>query len=311
VSHLSQKAGWLFRSAQGTIGVVFVGLIVLVAVFAHLLAPYSPDQIDLNALLAAPGAGHWFGTDETGRDILSRVLIGTDYTLPTAVAVVAFSLVGGSLIGVLAGYLGGVTANVIMRVTDLFLSYPSLLLAIAVAAALGQGLLQAGIALAVVTWAAYARLAYVQTVSVRHRLYMDAAEVAGTSLRRKLLRHILPNAAAPLLIKASMDVALCVEWIASLGFIGLGARQPAPEWGAMLATSREYALSSWWYVVFPSIALFMTVTGFLLLGSAFEERLSGRHSLSRRTIRALTPVPPEMAAVLAGSLGPEEGAGQP
>lgn len=309
--HLSQKVGWLFRSAQGTIGVVFVGLVVLVAIFAHLLAPYSPDQIDLNALLAAPGAGHWFGTDETGRDILSRVLIGTDYTLPTAVAVVAFSLVVGSLIGVLAGYLGGVTGNAIMRVTDLFLSYPSLLLAIAVAAALGQGLLQAGIALAVVTWAAYARLAYVQTVSVRHRLYMDAAEVAGTSLRRKLLRHILPNASAPLLIKASMDVALCVEWIASLGFIGLGARQPAPEWGAMLATSREYALSSWWYVVFPSAALFITVTGFLLLGGAFEERLSGRHSLSRRTIRALAPVPPEMAAVLAGPLEPEEGVRQP
>jgi peptide/nickel transport system permease protein len=286
-----RPVSWLFRTPQGTIGVTFVGIIVLVAVFGRLLAPDSPSHTDLNALLSAPSAAHWFGTDDTGRDILSRVLIGADYTLPTAVLVVAFSLIFGSLVGTIAGYIGGVTSNVLMRVTDLFLSYPSLLLAIAVSASLGQGLPQAGVALAVVTWAAYARLAHVQTVTVRHRLYMDAADIAGTPAWRKVLFHLLPNASAPMLIKATMDVALCVEWIASLGFIGLGAKQPAPEWGAMIADSRQYALTSWWYVLFPSVALLVTVIGFLLLGAAFEERLSGRQSLSRKAIRLLQPAP--------------------
>jgi peptide/nickel transport system permease protein len=286
-----RRITWLFRTPQGVIGVIFVGIIVLVAVFGRVLAPESPSHTDLNALLSAPSNAHWFGTDDTGRDILSRVLIGADYTLPTAVLVVAFSLVFGSLVGTIAGYVGGVTSNVLMRITDLFLSYPSLLLAIAVSASLGQGLVQAGVALAVVTWAAYARLAHVQTVTVRHRLYMDAADIAGTPTWRKVLFHLLPNACAPMLIKATMDVALCVEWIASLGFIGLGAKQPAPEWGAMIADSRQYALTSWWYVLFPSIALLVTVVGFLLLGAAFEERLSGRRSLSRKAIRLLQPTP--------------------
>jgi peptide/nickel transport system permease protein len=288
---IARRIGWLFRTPQGTIGVVLVGVIVLVAVFGSILAPYPPSKTDLDALLSAPSPTHWFGTDETGRDILSRVLIGADYTLPTAVLVVAFSLVFGSLVGTIAGYIGGTTSNVLMRITDLFLSYPSLLLAIAVSAALGQGLAQAGVALGVVTWAAYARLAHVQTVTVRHRLFMEAADVAGTPTWRRLLFHLLPNAAAPMLIKATMDVALCVEWIASLGFIGLGARPPAPEWGAMIATSRQYALTSWWYVLFPTVALLITVIGFLLLGAAFEERLGGRRSLSRRTIRLLRPAP--------------------
>jgi peptide/nickel transport system permease protein len=291
-----RRIGWLFRSPEGVIGTVCVTLILLITVLGNLVAPMNPSQTDLDAVLGAPSAAHWFGTDETGRDVLSRVLVGASYTVPTALAVVLFALVFGSMVGTIAGYVGGTTSNVIMRITDLFLSYPSLLLAIAVTAALGQGLVQAAVALSVVTWAAYARLAHVQTVSVRNRLFMDAAEIAGTPTWRRVVFHLLPNASAPMLIKATMDVGLCVEWIAALGFVGLGAMPPAPEWGAMIATSRQYALNSWWYVLFPSLALMITVIGFLFLGAAMEERLSGRRSLTRRAIRLLQPA--ELATAL-------------
>lgn len=285
-----RRIGWIFRTPEGVIGSVCVGIILLVTIFGQLLAPYSASATNLDEVLVAPGAAHWFGTDETGRDVLSRVLVGAGYTVPTAVVVVLFSLVFGSLVGTIAGYVGGATSNVIMRITDMFLSYPSLLLAIAVSASLGQGLVQAAIALSVVAWAAYARLAHVQTVAVRNRLFMDAADIANTPTWRRVLFHLLPNAAAPMLIKATMDIALCVEWLASLGFIGLGAMPPTPEWGAMIAVSRQYALTGWWYVLFPSIALLITVIGFLFLGAAFEERFSGRRSLSRKTIRTLQPM---------------------
>lgn len=281
------RIAWLFDSAEGKLGVVLVGIVLVVVIFGRLIAPYGPDITNLNAALQAPSFAHWFGTDETGRDILSRVLVGASYTVPTAMAVVLFGLLFGSLVGTIAGYFGGWVGNVLMRVTDLFLSYPALLLAIAVSAALGQGLVQAAIALSVVVWAGYARLAHVQTVTIKNRLYMDAATVAGTSTWRKVLLHLLPNSSAPLLIKATIDVAFSVEWIASLGFIGLGARQPAPEWGAMIATSRQFALTSWWYVLFPSVALLITVLGFVLLGSALEDQLSGRRTLSRRALRQL------------------------
>lgn len=282
-----RQVWWLLKSPLGLIGLICCSIIVFLAIFGPLLAPYGPDQVDLNSILQGPSSAHWLGTDEVGRDLLTRLMDGAHYTLSAAVGVVAASLVVGTLIGSVAGYLGGWVGTVLMRLTDMFLSYPSLLLAIAVSAALGQGLLQASVALAVVVWAGYARIAYVQTVTIRGRLYMDAAEIAGTRPARRIFRHIMPNVISPLLIKATMDVAFSVEWIAGLGFIGLGATQPTPEWGATIADSRQYALTAWWYVVFPSVMLLLTILGFVLLGSAFEERVSGRRALSRAALRKL------------------------
>lgn len=288
---------WVFHSFEGTVGSVLVTVVLFVTVFGRLLAPDDSSAIDLHGVLQSPSGSHLLGTDDVGRDILSRVLVGASYTVPTAVAVVAVALLIGVAVGVTAGYVGGWVGNVLMRITDLFLSYPSMLLAIAVAAAIGQGLWQAGVALSVVVWAAYARLSQVQTAAVRDALFMDAAQLSGTSNLHKVVRHVLPNAIGPVLVKATMDVALCVEWIAGLGFVGLGAQPPAPEWGAMISTSRGFVLSAWWYVLFPCLALLVVVLGFNLLGTALDTRFYGRRSLSRAALRRLDSASAELPAL--------------
>jgi peptide/nickel transport system permease protein len=249
-----------------------------VAAFGRLLAPTNPDATNLVAMLKGPSSAHIFGTDELGRDLFSRVLVGASYTVPAALIVVGLAVMIGSIVGVIAGYYGGLLGNVIMRITDLFLSYPSLLLAIAVAAALGPGLSHSVLALLLVLWSGYARLAYVQVVSIRNRLYMDAARMAGTSTSRNLLRHIAPNAIAPVLIKATMDAALAVEWIAGLGFVGLGAQPPTPEWGSMISASTTYVLRAWWYVLFPCLGLLTMTLGFNLFGGALDQWYFGRRT---------------------------------
>jgi peptide/nickel transport system permease protein len=278
---------WLFHSFEGIVGSIFVTLVLFATVFGRLLAPQGPADVDLHAVLQAPSGAHLFGTDDTGRDVLSRVLAGASYTIPTAIGVVVASMVIGIVVGVAAGYLGGWLGNALMRLTDLFLSYPSMLLAIAVVSALGAGLWQAAIALTAVVWAAYARLAQVQTAAIRDALFMDAAKMSGTSGFHKVFRHVLPNAVGPVVVKATMDVALCVEWIAGLGFVGLGAQEPAPEWGVMIATSRGFVLNAWWYVLFPCLALLVVVLGFNLLGTALDNRFYGRASLSRSALRRM------------------------
>lgn len=280
-------------SFEGRVGAVLVVLVILMAIFGPFVAPQNPAAIHLGSILAPPSAGHPFGTDEVGRDLLSRVLAGARYTITAAVTVVAASVVIGTLIGGLAGYAGGWLGNALMRLTDLFLSYPSMLLAIAVAASLGPGLPQSCVALIVGAWATYARLAQVQAVAIRNREFVQAAETIGTSRTRIVLRHVVPNAFSPVLVRATMDVAFAVEWIAGLGFVGLGAQPPTPEWGTMIAESEQYALTSWWYVVFPGLALVITVIGFTLLGTALDMQIFGRSqrgsSLSRRALRKLRP----------------------
>jgi peptide/nickel transport system permease protein len=290
------------HSFEGKVGVVLVAFVILMAIFGPYVAPQNPAAIHLGDILAPPSAAHPFGTDEVGRDLLSRVLAGARYTVTAAVIVIASSVVIGSLIGGLAGYVGGWLGNALMRLTDLFLSYPSMLLAIAVAAALGPGLKQSCIALITGVWAAYARLAQVQAVSIRNREFVQAAETIGMSRRRIVLRHVVPNALSPVLVKATMDVAFAVEWIAGLGFVGLGAQPPTPEWGTMISESQEYALKAWWYVAFPGLALVLTVIGFTLLGTALDRQLFGKGQrggsrLSRRELRRLRPESPDAAAL--------------
>lgn len=277
----------LLERPEGAISFVMTLIVVVIAVAGSALAPQNPEATDLGAVLSPPSAAHWFGTDEAGRDLFSRVLAGAQYTMAAAVVVVLLSFVLGTAIGVIAGYVGGWVGNALARLTDLFLAFPALLIAIAVSAALGQGLPQTVVALAVVAWSSYARIAYVQTVSARNALFVDAARTMKTPAPRILTRHIFPTIASPLLIKGTMDLAFAAEWIAALGFIGLGATPPTPEWGAMIASSRNYALNAWWYVTFPSLALMFTIVGFVIFGGVLERQFAGRNQLGRRALREL------------------------
>jgi peptide/nickel transport system permease protein len=258
-------------TAEGRIGAVICGLLLIVTVFGTLLAPRDPDAVDIGARLQRPSSAHWFGTDELGRDLLSRVLAGASRTMPASLTVVAIALVVGCAIGVLAGYAGGWFDNLAMRITDMFLGYPAFLLAIAVVASLGPGLWQAVIALSVLWWAGYARLARGQARLMRSLAHVEAARALGASNTRILRRHVVPMMFGPLLVKAAIDVALVIESIAALGFIGLGAQPPTPEWGTLIASSRTYALDAWWYPVWPGIALLIAVVGFNLLGDGVSK----------------------------------------
>jgi peptide/nickel transport system permease protein len=257
---------------DGALGALIVFVVIFVAIFGSDIAPYNPSAINFTAQLSGPSGAHLFGTDELGRDILSRVLAGAGQTIPASLAVVGIAMAGGGIIGLVAGYVGGKIDNVLMRITDMFLGYPAFLLAIAVVSSLGPGLSQAVISLSILWWAGYARLVRTQVRLVRNLEYVEAARAVGASDTRIVFRHIAPNIVGPMLVKATVDVSLVVESIAALGFIGLGAQPPSPEWGTMIATSRQYALDAWWYPVFPGIALLVTVVGFNLLGDALSRR---------------------------------------
>jgi peptide/nickel transport system permease protein len=251
---------------EGRIGAVLCGLILFVTLFGNAIAPHDPDAVDIGARLEGPSGAHLLGTDELGRDMLSRVLAGAARTIPASLAVVGLALLIGGAIGIIAGYAGGWFDNAAMRVTDIFLGYPAFLLAIAVVASLGPGLWQAVVALSALWWAGYARLARGQARAMRTHAHVEAARALGASDAWILRRHVVPNIFGPILVKLAIDVALVIESIAALGFIGLGAQPPAPEWGTLIAASRNYALDAWWYPVFPGIALLIAVVGFNLLG---------------------------------------------
>lgn len=261
---------WL-EAVEGRIGGLMCAVILFITVFGGLVAPHDPDAVDIGARLQGPSAAHLFGTDELGRDLLSRVLSGASRTMPAALAVVGIALLIGGVIGVTAGYAGGWFDNVAMRLTDTFLGYPAFLLAIAVVASLGPGLWQAVVALSALWWAGYARLARGQARAMRMHTHVEAARALGASNAWILRRHVVPNIFGPILVKVAIDVSLVIESIAALGFISLGAQPPTPEWGALIAASRNYALDAWWYPVFPGIALLIAVVGFNLLGDGVSK----------------------------------------
>ncbi|NPV69331.1 MAG: ABC transporter permease [Firmicutes bacterium] len=270
-------AAYLIRQNTLTrVGTVIVLLLVLIGILAPVLAPY-PDQAAGTAhpstKLLSPRPGHWMGTDELGRDLLSRVLYGTRISLQIGMLAVGLSLLIGVPLGLVAGYRGGWTDEVIMRLTDIFLSFPPLLLAIAIAAFLGPSLTNAMIAIALSWWPWYTRIARSQAMSVRERPFVEAAQTIGTAHPRIVMVHILPNSLAPIIVQASMDFGSVVLTAAALSFLGLGAQPPTPEWGLMLSTSRNYFFTAWWYGLFPGLAIFVTVLVFNLLGDGLREIL--------------------------------------
>ena len=216
---------------------------------------------------------HWMGTDELGRDILSRVIFGGRISVATALVAVGISLLIGVPLGAIAGACGGRIDNVIMRITDIFLSFPPLLLAIALVAVMGSGLTNAILAVSISWWPWYTRLVRGQAISIKERAFVQAANTIGTSRFKIIFRHVLPNCISPVVVQASMDMGSVILTVASLSFLGLGAKAPTPEWGLMIATGRAYFPDKWWYCIFPGLAIFITVLCFNLLGDAIREIL--------------------------------------
>ncbi|HBY94160.1 MAG: ABC transporter permease [Ardenticatenaceae bacterium] len=252
--------------------IVLVALII-VGIIGPFVAPYDPLKVQMTQRLHPPSAEHWMGTDELGRDIWSRMLHGSRATLSTVVFVLAIVMVFGIPIGAIGGYVGGWTDEVFMRVSDLILAFPPLVLAMALVVALKPSLTTAMLAVALVRWPRYARLVRAQVLTFKQRAFVEAARAVGVSERRILLRQILPNCLDPVYVRATVDAGFIVLTTASLSFIGLGAQPPQPEWGAMVASGRTYMINNWWVGVFPGLAIMLAVTGFVLVGDEIRDRL--------------------------------------
>jgi peptide/nickel transport system permease protein len=226
--------------------------------------------------LLGPSWSHLFGTDHVGRDILSRVIIGARTSLIAGLIVIVMAVTIGTILGAIAGYRGGWIGEIIMRVTDVFLTIPELILAMAVAAALKPGLFNVMLAVSLAWWPGYCRLVRASIISLRNTQFAEAADSLGATKRRILFRHLLPNAMPTILVKASMDIGFAVLTTAALGFIGLGAQPPTPDWGQMVSEGRKYIRDAWWYSTFPGLAILLTVVGFNLLGDGLRDILDPR-----------------------------------
>ena len=253
-------------------------LILLVVLFFaffgdSLVVTHDPVEMNLSERLSPPSSAHYFGTDEFGRDIFSRVISGTKISVSAAAFVLVIASIVGFIVGVLAGLWGGMLDEVLMRITDLFMAFPSMILAIAIAATLGASLQNTLIALSVVFWPWYARLVRAQVLSLRERDYISAARALGSSTFRIVIRHLLPNLMPILITQITLDVGYVILSTAGLSFLGLGAQPPTPEWGSMIMNARQFMRESWWYTTFPGIALLLTVLGFNLLGDALRDYL--------------------------------------
>ena len=258
------------------IGLFFVSLVLLSAAFAPVLAPEGPNEQDLFNRLESPSAEHPMGTDELGRDVLSRLLYGARISLQIAVIVVAITLAIGTAVGVIAGYAGGWIDEALMRLVDILLAFPGILLALVIAGILGPSLTNIMIALAVVGWTQYARIIRGSVLSVKEEEFVKSAQLMGVSRTRIVLRHIIPNVVTPVVVLATMDMAYVILGTAGLSFLGLGAQPPTPEWGTMLAQGRNHVDTAWWVVNFPGLAIMITVLGFNLLGDGLRDVLDPR-----------------------------------
>ncbi|OJU49124.1 MAG: D-ala-D-ala transporter subunit [Mesorhizobium sp. 61-13] len=259
------------------VGLFIIVALIVVAALADVLAPYSPTIGDLkNARLLPPSAQHWFGTDDLGRDILSRIIHGSRWTLFVVVLVAIIAAPIGLLVGTVAGYAGGWIDAVLMRITDIFLAFPKLVLALAFVAALGPGIENAVLAIAVTSWPPYARIARAETLTVRNSDYIKAVQLMGASPLRIVLRHIMPMCISSLIVRVTLDMAGIILTAAGLGFLGLGAQPPLPEWGAMIASGRRFILDQWWVAGAPGFAILIVSLGFNLLGDGLRDALDPR-----------------------------------
>jgi peptide/nickel transport system permease protein len=270
--------GWLRfqRNRLAVLGLAIVLALILVAAFAPLLATHHPYEQNLAQRLQAPSAAHWLGTDEFGRDIYSRIVHGARITLYIVVLVAVIAAPIGLLVGTAAGYLGGWADAALMRITDVFLAFPSLILALAFVAALGPGIENAVIAIALTAWPPYARIARAETLTIRNSDYIAAARLQGAGTGRILLRHVMPLCVSSLTVRVTLDMAGIILTAAGLGFLGLGAQPPLAEWGAMVSSGRRYILDQWWVATIPGLAIFVVSLAFNLLGDGLRDVLDPR-----------------------------------
>ncbi|CDZ67145.1 nickel transporter permease [Neorhizobium galegae] len=277
-----QQAAWgnryriwlnLRGNALGMIGLTIVLVFIGISLFAPLLATHDPAAQELGNRLAAPSAAHWFGTDELGRDIYSRLFYGGRVTLGMVIAVVVLVAPIGLAIGCIAGYFGGIVDTILMRITDIFLAFPRLVLALAFVAALKPGVESAVLAIALTAWPPYARMARAETLTVRGSDFIAAYRLTGGSSWRIIFRHIMPLCVPTLIVRVTLDMSSIIITAASLGFLGMGAQPPSPEWGAMIATAKRFIFEQWWVAAIPGIAIFLVSLAFNFLGDALRDVL--------------------------------------
>jgi peptide/nickel transport system permease protein len=261
------------RNGLAMAGLVAIIIMIVAAIFAPLLAPQDPSVQDLAGRLAPPSAQHWFGTDELGRDLFARLLYGGRITLGMVVAIVLIVAPVGLAVGCIAGYLGGLTDRILMRVTDVFLAFPRLVLALAFVAALKPGISSAIIAIALTSWPPYARLARADTLTIRDSDFIAAVRLTGASAARIILRHIAPLCVSSVIVRVTLDMSGIILTASALGFLGMGAQPPMPEWGTMIASARDFILAQWWVPTIPGLAIFIAALAFNLLGDGLRDVL--------------------------------------
>ena len=267
------------RNRLALMGLAIVLALILVAIFAPLLAPYSPTIGDLRTeRLLPPSPAHWLGTDDQGRDIGSRLIHGSRITLYVVGLVAVLAAPIGLAVGTASGYAGGWIDTVLMRITDIFLAFPRLVLALAFVAALGPGIENAVIAIAITSWPPYARIARAETLTIRRADHIAAIRLVGASPLRIVARHIMPLCVSSVIVRVTLDMAGIILTAAGLGFLGLGAQPPQPEWGAMIANGRQYVLDQWWVAAAPGAAIFIVSLGFNLLGDGLRDALDPKGS---------------------------------
>ena len=283
-SRLQARTGNAYRVGRAllvnplaALGLLIVFLLVAAAIFAPLIAPYSPIGQDLANRLQPPSWQHWMGTDELGRDIYSRVIHGSRITLTIVLLVALISVPIGLLVDAVSGYFGGWVDRIMMGITDIFLSMPKLILALAFVAALGPGIENAIIAIAITAWPAYARIARAETLTFRRSEFIAAVQMLGASPLRIIVAHILPLCTSSMIIRVTLDMAGIILTAAGLGFIGLGAQPPLPEWGAMISRGRVFILDQWWVATMPGFAIIIVSLGFCFLGDGLRDVLDPKH----------------------------------
>lgn len=264
------------RSPLTVAGLILIATLILVALAAPLIAPADPLKQVLSLRLKPPSAAHWLGTDQLGRDVLSRMIYGARISLLIGTIVVGLAASVGTFVGLVAGYAGGWLDEGLMRLTDVFFAFPALILAMAISGALGPSLTNAMIAIAVVSWPIYARLVRAQVLSLREREFVEAARGLGASAAHIIWQHILPNTLAPLLVQASFDMGGAILSAAGLSFIGFGAQPPTAEWGVMISEGRNYIVTQPWLSLFPGLAILLTVAAFNLIGDGLRDALDPR-----------------------------------
>lgn len=263
----------LKRNPMTMVGITILLVMIVLSLVVPILSPYDPNKINIVERFHPPSATHWFGTDDVGRDVLTRILYGSRLSLGVGILVIFIAGFIGTLLGTVSGYLGGKTDNVVMRMMDMVLAFPTLILAMALASALGPSLQNAMISIAIIKIPVYVRLARGETLSVREKLFVKAAVTFGIKPSRIIFRHIIPNVISPVVIQMTLDVGDAILLVATLGFLGLGAQPPTPEWGAMISVGWKYLLDYWWYPTFPGLALFIASVALNLFGDGIRDIL--------------------------------------